>query len=236
MRLIALVSLVAVLATSVFAFAEIEIVELDTNTSSAAPTSAAPVQANMQLYHQLQTMQEEMMTLRGTIDELQYQLKRLQEQQKNDYIGLDKRISELATVAPVANNASVADDKAAYQAAYDLIPARKFDDAKIAFEVFIQQFEQSSYLPNAYYWLGELYVIDGNDAKAKEAFKVILTRFAEHNKYPEALYKTAIVNYQQGDKLLAKQQLDTLLKQYGDIQANQSVIQKARSFLDKNYP
>lgn len=198
--------------------------------------------ANAQLFYQLQTLQEEVLRLQGVLEEQNYELQQLKQQQRDDYMNLDRRLGEIGQSPAAASHSASApqagseDYAKAYQAAYDLIPQRKFADARTAFEAFVAKYSDTPYTGNAYYWLGELYIIEADNSKAKDAFRTILTRFPGHNKYPEALYKTATINYEQGDKTTARQQLDTLIKQYGDIQSSADVIGKARTFLQKNYP
>lgn len=121
-----------------------------------------------------------------------------------------------------------------YQKAYELIKQRKFDQAKEAFITFISQYPGSEYVPNAHYWLGELYIIEGDFVKAKVAFQTILKKYPQHTKHPEALYKIATVNYELGDRTTAKLQMEQLIQQYGDKPV--SAVAKARDFLKTNFP
>lgn len=121
-----------------------------------------------------------------------------------------------------------------YQKAYELIKQRKFDQAKESFIAFIAQYPGSEYEPNAHYWLGELYIIEGDFVKAKKSFQVILKKYPQHAKHPEALYKIATVNYELGDRTTAKLQMEQLIQQYGDKPV--SAVAKARDFLKTNFP
>lgn len=55
----------------------------------------------MRLYDQLQALQSEVQALRGTVEEQAYQLQRMQTEQRDRYIDLDKRLSEMALGAGV---------------------------------------------------------------------------------------------------------------------------------------
>lgn len=242
--------LVVSLTTSFSAFAKVKVVESVAIAEQAVQAQQAEQQQeqyrlNAQLFTQLQSIQEEVLHLRGMLEDQQYQIQQLKQRQQEDYIQIDRRLSEISQPNKKSQGnlsgsgidaTEKTDEQAAYQAAYDLIPQRNFIEAKQAFEQFITSYKGSSLEANAHYWLGELHILDGDNLKAKESFKTILTRFSGHNKYPEALYKTATLNFQLGDKATAKQQLDTLIKQYGDIQANADIIAKARTYLQKNYP
>jgi len=214
--------------------------------------------ANAQLYYQMQSMQEELMQVRGLLEEQQQQIQELKRQRLDDYKNIDKRLSEFqqtAVTAPAANasvepveapvaqapvtavgssSGGVQPDVIVYQQAYDIIKTRKFDQARDAFLAFNKKYPNSAYVGNSHYWLGELYIIEGNYVKAKASFQTIIKQYPSHVKYPEALYKIATVNYELGDRTTAKLQLDQLISQFGDKPIN--VVKKAREFLRANYP
>lgn len=218
--------------------------------------------ANAELFNQLQLLQEEVMRTRGMLEEQQHQLQELKQQRLEDYKNIDKRLSEFdkksvgslpgknpveglpqAMPDPVSSPApgpvsgginTSQQDILDYQKAYDLIKLRKFDQAKQSFIDFIVRYPESDYEPNAHYWLGELYIIEGNYVKAKSAFQIILKKYPQHAKHPEALYKIASVNYELGDRTTAKLQMEQLIQQYGDKPV--SAVAKARDFLKTNFP
>ena len=101
-----------------------------------AKQQKAQASANSQLFAEVQGLREEVLRLNGLVEEQQYHIERLKQQRLDDYVDLDKRIAALTAANPhvsvgsdtaVSNNAVVGNDKAAYQAAYDLLSERKFD-------------------------------------------------------------------------------------------------------------
>lgn len=139
------------------------------------------------------------------------------------------------TAAPLPQGVNAnQQDALDYQKAYELIKQRKFEMARDAFIEFNEKHSGSSYEPNAHYWLGELYIIEGNYVKAKSEFQVILKSYPTHAKHPEALYKIATVNYELGDRTTAKLQMQQLIDQYGSKPNN--AVTKAREFLQTNFP
>jgi tol-pal system protein YbgF len=126
------------------------------------------------------------------------------------------------------------DDKIAYKAAYSLIREKKFEEATAAFEAFLKKYPSSIYIPNSYYWLGELYIINEKLDKAADAFGAILKDYPDNRKYPEALYKQAKVNYELGKRDEAKTQLDSLIAQFTGKSDN--TVRLAREFLAQHYP
>ena len=239
--------------------AEVTVVDaVSTQQAAATQVSQANARANAELMYQLQMLQEEIMQMRGMLEEQQHELNVLKQQRLDDYVNLDKRISELSqqpsTSAPgsgaikssvpkaapkpaiPASSPLVAkkqQDKEAFNAAYDLVKERKLDEAKEALTGFLAKYPDSPYVPNAEYWAGALYFIDGNFSKAKTHFQAIISRHPDHSKYPEALYKLAEINYEQGDRDTARAQMEELIKKYSETSVN--TVRKARSFIEKHY-
>lgn len=240
-----------VLAFSVNALAQVEVVESRSlaqqqaeqarKQQQASEDSAA--KANAQLFYQLQLLQKEVMQMRGTLEEQAHQIQQLKQQRLDDYVNLDKRIAGLAKSGPSNNDDNTsaaakadnsADDKQAYTDAYQKIKSQDYPAAKQSFSQFLNDYPESIYRPNAYYWLGELHLLDKDYNKAGAAFDSILSEFPTHRKYPEALYKKATIAYYQGDKAKAKQQLENVVAEFQGKDNN--AVRLAREFLQKHYP
>lgn len=125
----ALAAVISVSASSVFtniAFAQVEVVESaptirglgqqrgNTTAPSTSPTNpfappATPV-INMQaeFFNEMQLLQEEVRTLRGLVEELSYEVQRLKQQRTDDYLDLDRRLSELSTSGGAAPSSGAA--------------------------------------------------------------------------------------------------------------------------------
>jgi tol-pal system protein YbgF len=83
---------------------------------NAAGVNQAPAVSEASAVYEIQTLQQEVQALRGLLEEQAYQIKRLKQQRLDDYLDLDKRVSELAhqqqvsatsqniAGGPVANN------------------------------------------------------------------------------------------------------------------------------------
>ena len=82
--------------------------------------------------------------------------------------------------------------EAAYQAAFNLIKARQYDEAIIAMLAFIKDSPQGSLAGNAHYWLGELHMVQGNASMAVLSFEHVIDNFPQHRKIPDALYKAGV--------------------------------------------
>lgn len=88
-----------------------------------------------------------------------------------------------------------ADERASYEAAFDVLKAGRYDESARLFQQFLQAHPDGSYAPNARYWLGESYYVTQNYALALEQFRVLYERHPTHDKAPGALLKVGLSQY-----------------------------------------
>ncbi|MEO0444312.1 MAG: YbgF trimerization domain-containing protein, partial [Pseudomonadota bacterium] len=70
-------------------------------TNPGSVVSAPPVNQAFQI----QQLQQEILELRGLVEEMRFELKRLKQQRLDDYLDLDKRLAELSNTTPANNRA-----------------------------------------------------------------------------------------------------------------------------------
>ena len=226
----------------------------------AGPTQGQDQNLGM-LFMQIQQLQQQVMQLNGKIEEQANELRTVGEQSVQRYMDLDKRIGGaaaggaaaeavgtanaavdddaiLATAPAVAGAAPVAaqpGEDEAYRAAYSLVQSQQFDQAVQAFQKFQRDYPAGKYAPNAYYWLGELYlVIQPPDLESsRQSFAMLLSQYPDNSKAPDALYKLGKVQYMKGNRDKAKEYLDQVITRYGST--NSSAVKLARDFLAENY-
>src|SRR5262249_49397100 len=144
------------------------------------------------------------------------------------YLDLEKKIQSAATPKPVNDNSGItfdtdespvkpatttapanepdkAAEEKAYQQAYHLIQIKDYEGALVAFKALITSFPKGKYQPNAYYWLGEIYVAKGNLDLAAQSFNTVFSLYPEHPKAPDALLKMGYVEYAKGQWQRSKQ-------------------------------
>ncbi len=251
-------SAVFVYSTASYAQAPIVDASVPSNVEESAPAPQAVGQQNTnpqgELFYQLQLLQQEVMQLRGQVEEQAYELQKVKEQNRERYIDLDRRIGELSVTPvattsppaaaanqqvanlPVAAVPSTADEREAYNAAYSLVVSKQFADALNAFKQFLIDYPDGRYAPNSHYWMGELYqVVVPRDLDAsREAFTQLLNQYPNHAKVPDAMYKLGKVYFEKGDRATAKQWLERLITEHGQG-ANRSAADKARQFINANF-
>ncbi|MBL4763053.1 MAG: tol-pal system protein YbgF [Gammaproteobacteria bacterium] len=105
-------------------------------------------------------------------------------------------------------------ERAAYQAAFDLLKEGRYQKAIVSFHAFLKRYPNGSYADNAQYWLGEAnYVIRKFDQALLEFDKVV-TVYSASSKVPDALLKMGYTYFELQQMDEAKVTLETLIKRF----------------------
>lgn len=123
--------------------------------------------------------------------------------------------STTAGNGPVA----VENGEAAYQSALQTLRSGQYEEAITALASFPQQYPQSTYLANVYYWQGEANYVVRKFDQAIIAFQKVLDQYPNSNKVPDALLKRGFSEYEMGAGETAKATLNEVLAQYPDSSA-----------------
>lgn len=107
-------------------------------------------------------------------------------------------------------------EQSRYEAAYQLIKTKQFSDAITVFRKFLQDYPRGHYAANAHYWLGEVLLLEDQEAAATREFKTIFQKFPLSAKVPDARLKLGLIYDRKGEQQRAKQQFERILQQYPD--------------------
>lgn len=204
-----------------------------TSTSSVGSTATSRNQGTefqLELMKQVQQLQTEVSELRGQLEVQNYQIQQLTDRQRDLYQELDRRVAAGGAAATGGAVAAAGDSGAAaalptppadgkeqesYEKAVQLVLQDKnYDKAIPAFQKFIKDYPNSSYQPNARYWLGQLLLNKGDSAAAKGQFQKVVTAYKDSPKVPEALLKLGIIAQLDGDTAAAKANYEKVISQY----------------------
>ena len=189
--------------------------------------SNAHSQLLTQLQQQLSDNQTDIDSLRGQIQENQYQLNQIVERQKQILLQIDGLTSGGGAAAAGAQTSSSGDQSAAatsaapaassgapamtgdantdYNAAIALVKdASRQDDAMAAFQNFVKKYPDSTYQPNANYWLGQLNYNKGKKDDAAFYFASVVKNYPKSPKAPDAMFKVGVIMQDKGDTAKAK--------------------------------
>ena len=191
-----------------------------------------------ELFYRIQVLQQDLKDLRGTIEEQSYLIKRLERSQKEQYLDLDNRLVQLGG-ADLESRAAQTEDKEsseeattllnevpefdnereAYQYAFDLMRNRQYQESLAGFEEIIVAFPNGQYTPNAFYWIGELYLAQGDNEKSRQSFIQVISLYPDHQKVPDAMYKLGVVYFALGDNQSALRYLGQVQQEYPNSSA-----------------
>ncbi len=177
----------ALVSSSVFAN-QIEVIQVTEGGVSARQSN--------DLVLIVQQLQAEVRKLRGQVETQQYELNRLQQQQKEMYSDLDGRLgggSYLAQNKPASNTSSTVslkgDEQQDYSAAFAFIKSQDLVKAESAFQGYMKRHPKAKRVSNAIYWLGEVNLAQGKLPDASAYFQRLLTEYPKSAKIPDAMYK-----------------------------------------------
>lgn len=208
--------------------------ESEYRQSTSRVTGVTSTSSPASLIYQLELLQQEVQELRGIVEQQQYQITQMREEQRDRYLDLDRRLSQFNQSPGSAGTSSVAaqhgvtggpsgsavqDEKSAYQTAFELIRNKRYDDAVGALSRYVEDFPSGAYTGNAYYWLGEVQVVKADYQSALQAFGALLDKFPQHRKIPDAKYKLGKVYRELDDTSKSEQLLKEVVDQYAGTTA-----------------
>ncbi|MDA1073966.1 MAG: tol-pal system protein YbgF [Proteobacteria bacterium] len=203
--------------------------------SAAAPVVVADGDQTNQLrelFYQIQILRQEVQDLRGMVEEQGYQVKRLTRDQKDQYMDLDRRLTELragegvAMTDPspsqsserpqvgIATDSASSNERTAYSDAFNLMKTRDFDASTAAFNRLIVDYPNGQFTVNAFYWLGELYLASSDNEQARQSFMQVITLYPDHQKVADTLYKLGVVYHRLGDTNRAMEYLNRVQNEF----------------------
>ncbi len=191
------------------------------------------------LFYQMQILQQEIQDLRGTVEEQEHLIRKLQLEQKEQYLDLDRRVVAISsnkpqpaptgtpTTQPSVPAGGGNTEAEAYRNAFNAMREQRFADSMQGFQQLIERYPNGTYTPNAFYWIGEIFLVAEQDAEqARQSFMQVVNLYPDHQKTPDALYKLGVVYATLGDN-------DAALRFLGRVQRehpNSSAAGLARTY------
>lgn len=212
---------------------------VEDRVTSLERISNAQAQLLQQLQEQMNANQSDIDSLRGQIQQNSYQLNQVIERQKQIYQQIDSLSSNTSApqdagdatasagagaaatggessggAAPAAPTQS-GDANSDYNAAVALILEKKqYDQAISALQAWVKRYPDSTYQPNANYWLGQLFYNKGKKDDAAYYFATVVKNYPKSPKSAEALLKVGVIMQDKNDTAKAKAVYQQVIKQY----------------------
>jgi len=234
-------------------------------SSVMPPVSSAPASnANSELFFMVEQLKQEVMMLRGLLEEQSFAMRQLQERSKDRYRDTDERIQSLVqkiavlekaessvviqSSAPVVSPPVVSppvvnpggpdvvavnrvveetdEQKVAYQKAYNLVKEKNFPEAIDALHAYVENYPEGDLTGNAFYWLGEVYLVLPKLEQARQAFTIVVKTFPGHRKLADSIYKLAVTY----DRLQKPAEAELYLKQVQEQFPNSTAAKLAQNY------
>jgi tol-pal system protein YbgF len=177
-------------------------------------------QSLIELSNQVEQLQSQTQGLRGEIETLRFESENAATRQRELYLDVDKRLGDLESSSQTRSAGGLAasatgdsvlgaggvpsgqmpvpggNDRANYQAAFEMLKEGRYGESAQAFQQFLVAFDSSPLADNAQYWLAETYYVQRNFQTALPAFEQVLEAYPESRKIPDALLKIGYCNYE----------------------------------------
>jgi tol-pal system protein YbgF len=196
-------------------------------------------QNDFDMQRRLDTLQNEVLELRGITEQQNYQINQILQRQRQLYEEIATASSKATAAPPVPTTAtasssssptststptvsepsvtSTLDETGSYERAVNLVlKERQYDAAIPAFREFIKQYPDSAYAANANYWLGQLLYNKNDYETAKQAFSTVVSKYADSSKRADSLVKLGMIAEKSNDKAGAKALYNKVLKEYAN--------------------
>jgi tol-pal system protein YbgF len=201
-------------------------------------------QSLLDVSNQLEALRSDVRSMHNDVDQLSKALESGHKQQRDMYADLDQRLKNLelrggavssTSAAPAvpavaaSSGASAADsgeDKAGYQAAFNLLKDGQYDRAIVAFQKFLVTYPDSSLADNAQYWLGEAYYVNKAYPEAEAAFQRVVEKYPQSRKLADALLKIGFCRYETRQFQSAREVLGQVVARFADTPASRLAQQR----------
>ncbi len=177
------------------------------------------------LQGQLDQLREDMRSVRGTAEQVQFENEAASKRQRTQYIDLDGRIAKLekggAAFPSVslsgANSPSAAGgERQGYEAAFELLKSGRYDEAKAAFSDYTAAYPTGTFSDNANFWLAEAHYVTGDYPAALAQFQKVITDFPQSSKVADAWMKVGYCQYELQAYDEARTALEAVVNSYPD--------------------
>lgn len=109
---------------------------------------------------------------------------------------------------------NVAEELQIYQTAYNLIKAKKYEEAVNTLQGMLKKYPSGQFASNAHYWLGELYGLMGKNDQALTEFNTVLKTYPDSPRVSDAQLKVGLLYASQSKWSDAKAAFKKVINRY----------------------
>ena len=185
------------------------------------------------LLEKINQLKKEIENLTASIETNNLSISRLEEANQIRYVDLDKRIHLIETKllfeesleedSPEIsiNPLSGLVDEEIESGEFDLwsnsmrlIDNSRYSEAAENLRLLILSYPDGTYTGDAYFWLGEIYLVQEMFEDSAEILNAFVLKFEEHPRKADALYKLAVVKINSEDVVSAEELLQEVISNY----------------------
>ena len=179
------------------------------------------------IYQKINDLEQEIATLRNLIEENTYLIERYQELQQQRYLDLDKRLHNLlseekedrATEYSNGQQYNSTEEIDLYKGALELFEASRYAEALESFRELIISYPEGAYSADAYFWSGELYLVQQLFEDAREHYLVVVEKFIDHPRVADSLFKLGVLERALMNDQIANSYFSRVISEYPDTGA-----------------
>ncbi len=119
------------------------------------------------------------------------------------------------------NSINTKNEQSEYREALALVRDGEFEAAAESFDLFLNEYPDSSYADNASYWIGETYYVTRDFSTALEVFTGLVNSYPGSSKVPDTRLKIGYIHYEQNDWGAAHEVLTSIVDDYPDTEVAQ---------------
>ncbi len=170
---------------------------------------------NMELINKIDAMQQEISELRGKLEEQQNVVQILNQKQEKLFVNSDPHLNTATNIK--TDVVTAVSEQTVFDSAYKLMNTKKYDAAITEFKDLLWQFPDGVHAASAYYWLGEIYLLQWQQNRseqtlleqAKQSFTNVTEKYQGSSKESDALLKLGMIeidleNWTQARDILTK--------------------------------
>ena len=179
------------------------------------------------IYQKISALEQEIATLRNLIEENAYLIERYQELQQQRYLDLDKRLhnllseekEDLDTEYLNGQQYNSTEEIDLYKGALELFEASRYAEALESFRELIISYPEGTYSADAYFWSGELYLVQQLFEDAREHYLVVVEKFIDHPRVADSLFKLGVLERALMNDQIANSYFSRVISEYPDTGA-----------------
>lgn len=220
------------------AFADVPVIDMSSDSSLNSDTENRIKQLEEQVNYlknnitRTDELQQQVQALQGQLEEERHTVDRLsssQNNKNNPVINYENTANNNAQANfTTKNNSTLAatdaneeknltgaiQEQQAYQNAFKLVQAQQYKKAIAALNSYLNQYPNGKYTARTYYWLGQLFMVTGQNDKAVNNFTTVIDNYANSAKAPNAMLTLGSIEYTQSNWTQARTWWQKIIKKY----------------------